>query len=100
MQLLFKVCMPVFQLVSDGQVATGYAPYCMFETCKQEQSVWYRRRRDSFVEGQIGGSTFKLAKLARLREAVAAVCQCDASQEGGAARRWQGRQFRTPHRGK
>ena len=61
MQLLFKVCMPVFQLVSDGQVATGYAPYCMFETCKQEQSVWYRRRRDSNVEGQIGGSKFKLA---------------------------------------
>ena len=60
MQLLVKVCMAVFQLLSDGQVATGYAPYCMFETCKQEQSVWYRRR-DSFVEGQIGGSKFKLA---------------------------------------
>ena len=61
MQLLAKVCMGVFHLLSDGQVATGYVPYCMFETCKQEQGVWYRRRRDSFVEGQIGGSKFKLA---------------------------------------
>ena len=52
--------MAVFQLLSDGQVAAGYVPYGMFETCKQEQSVWYRRR-DSFVEGQIGGSKFKLA---------------------------------------
>ena len=61
MQLLAKVCMAVLQLLSDGQIATRYAPCCMFETCKQEQSVWHRRRRDSFVEGQIGGSKFELA---------------------------------------
>ena len=84
-QLLVKVCIAVFQLLSDGQVATGYAPYCMFETCKQEQSVWYRRRRDSFVEGHIRGSKFKLAMW--LREAVAAACQCATSLDDGAARR-------------
>ena len=59
-RLLVKVCMAVFQLLSDGQVAAGYVPYGMFETCKHERSVRYRRRRDSFVEGRIGGSKFKL----------------------------------------
>ena len=61
MQLLVKVRMAVFQLLRDGQIATRYAPYCMLETCEEEQSVLYRRRGDRFVKGQIGGSTFKLA---------------------------------------
>ena len=52
MELLAEVCMAVSHLLIDGQVATGYVPYCMFETCKKEQGVWYRSRRDRFVEGQ------------------------------------------------
>ena len=49
MRLLVNVCVTVFSLLSDGQVAAGYAPYCVLETCKQERSVRYRHRPDSFV---------------------------------------------------
>lgn len=61
MWLLGKVCKAIFHVFSDGQVAARYAPYFMFETCRQKQSVWYWRRRGSFYESQIGGSIFKLA---------------------------------------
>ena len=31
--------MAVYPLLSDEQVALGYASYCIFETCKQQWSV-------------------------------------------------------------
>ena len=83
MRLLVNVCVTVFSLLSDGQVAAGYAPYCVFETFKQERSVWHRRRRDSRVEGQIGGLN---SNLLWLRDVVAPASQCANSLEDGAAR--------------
>ena len=53
--------MGVFPLVSDGQVDFGYDPYCIFEICKQEWSICYRRHRDTLLRVRLGAQKFELA---------------------------------------
>ena len=40
-----------FTTSRDGRLTAEHAPHFMFEACRREWSVWYRRRRDRFVGG-------------------------------------------------